>query len=92
LLNSGLPGIPGLIIPAGTPDEGPVGPNLPDLPILGGSGPPPVITFENPPPDGPAVPEPASWVTMIIGFLAIGTLLRRRPQPGAASNWRPGIT
>jgi hypothetical protein len=30
------------------------------------------------------VPEPATWITMIVGFGAIGAMMRRRPGPVAA--------
>jgi PEP-CTERM motif len=32
----------------------------------------------------PAVPEPASWLMMIVGFGAVGTVLRRRERTAAA--------
>jgi len=39
------------------------------------------------PPGGvPAVPEPSTWVTMIVGFFGIGTAIRRR------SSWRRTVT
>jgi hypothetical protein len=31
-----------------------------------------------PPPPMPGVPEPATWAMMLIGFGAMGTMLRRR--------------
>ena len=96
LPNSGLPGTPGLIIPVETPGEGPIGPTFPDLPIPGVPAPPPVITIDRSPPNGPdtpvisGVPEPASWATMMVGFLAVGALLRGRSSHRSASNRRPG--
>ncbi|HEX7944459.1 MAG TPA: PEPxxWA-CTERM sorting domain-containing protein, partial [Phenylobacterium sp.] len=36
-------------------------------------------------PDRPAVPEPATWAMMILGFGAAGTVLRRRRQEPAAA-------
>jgi hypothetical protein len=57
-------------------------PILPEIPPPGGGGgffPPPIITQQvPPPPPPPAVPEPASWATMLLGFAAIGTAFRRR--------------
>lgn len=53
----------------------------------GGGGTPTVPPGTNNPPTPPiaAVPEPATWLTMLIGFLAIGGLMR---QSGiAASVW-----
>lgn len=50
----------------------PVAPGTPDGEP---SVPPPPV----PPPPGPAVPEPSTWVLMILGFGAIGYVLRRRP-------------
>ena len=34
--------------------------------------------------DVAAVPEPATWAMMIVGFAAIGAAMRRRPRPTAA--------
>lgn len=35
-------------------------------------------------PDGAAVPEPALWVTLILGFALVGSTLRRRQKGGLA--------
>jgi hypothetical protein len=73
-------GFPETPIIVGPPSYGP--PNLPEIPPPGGGGgffPPPIITQEvPPPPPPPAVPEPATWVTMLLGFAAIGSFFRRR--------------
>jgi hypothetical protein len=92
-----VPGNPGIILPlAGPPAEVIPGTNLPDLPVLGTPPPPPVIVEGPPPavpgppvegPPVPGVPEPASWATMIVGFLTIGTILRRRARADKA---KPG--
>lgn len=63
----GPPGGPGLVVPPGSPGQSP--PSSP--PIV--SSPPPV----------PPVPEPATWMTMLLGFAAIGWRLRGRRAPAA---------
>lgn len=63
---TGLPGPPGLFIP---PPGGFVVP-----PTETPGGPPPVVPPPGPPP--PAVPEPATWAMMLIGFAMIGWTLR----------------
>jgi len=79
------PPVPG---PEDTPGVGGPGSGFPigDFPG-GGSGftpPPTAITV---PPGGPGVPEPSVWATLIVGFFAIGAVLRarrrgaRRAQP-----------
>jgi len=47
----------------------PVFPSRPDVPLPPSPPPPSVV---------PVVPEPATWMTMMIGFFALGTALRRR--------------
>lgn len=67
-----------------TASVGPGGP-LPGLPFIppaiGGDPvlPPPGGEEPEPPPGGPppAIPEPATWATMILGFFSIGWALRR---------------
>jgi hypothetical protein len=56
----------GLIVPPLSPPQTPVTP--PDTP-----GPPPVITPFS------AVPEPATWMTLLLGFGLIAWQVRRRP-------------
>lgn len=60
----------------------------PGVPLIGGGGPTgggggvvtPPGTGEPPgPPAIPAVPEPSTWATMLLGFLMTGWALRRRP-------------
>jgi len=76
---SGGAGDGGLGNPGGlTPQNGPsplaTGPtNLPNP-----SGPVNTITPATTPPGGIAVPEPASWALMILGFGAIGAAMRRK--------------
>lgn len=73
----GTPPPGGGIIPpggGGTPPGGPV------PPTGSGGGEPPV-------PSAP-VPEPAAWLTLIVGFGAVGVLLRRKRKT-AASNPQP---
>lgn len=51
-------------------------PGIPGLPgIPGGTTPPPVDEVF---PPAPAVPEPATWAMLILGFLSAGFMLRRR--------------
>jgi hypothetical protein len=63
-------------------------PSLSNIPLPGGGGgggffSPPVTqaTPEVPPTPVTPVPEPATWMTMILGFALIGWVLRRRPVP-----------
>jgi hypothetical protein len=69
------------------------------LPFLGGGttpaavvppGPPPVVPpvvpppVPPPPPPVPPIPEPATWLSMILGFFVVGVAIRRarfRPKP-----------
>jgi hypothetical protein len=72
-------------VTGGTPGGPPV---LSSIPLPGGGGgggffSPPVTqaTPEVPPRPVTPVPEPATWMTMILGFALIGRMLRRRPVP-----------
>jgi len=81
----GTPGLsdrPVLGAPAVTPLVLNDVPAVPVTPILGGSSDltgPTVLTG----PSTSGVPEPASWATMIVGFLTIGTVVRRKARSGA---------
>jgi len=61
-----------------TPTTGapPTAPGLPP-PTAGAPG---TSTPTDDQPPVSAVPEPASWVMMLLGFLAIGSVVRRRPR------------
>ena len=80
-------GAPVPIVPvSGGSSGGP--PALSNIPLPGGGGgggffSPPVTqaTPEVPPTPVTPVPEPATWMTMILGFALIGRALRRRPVP-----------
>jgi hypothetical protein len=61
----------GFVVGGGTPPTGPIGPTGP--------------TAEIPPPAG-AVPEPQTWVMMLIGFMMIGHGLRSRPRARVDEN------
>ena len=71
--------VPPLVTPSGSPLVGPPGgPPLIPTPLA------PLIVPPNVPPPIPvppvtALPEPASWAMMLIGFMAIGYSMRRRP-------------
>jgi hypothetical protein len=69
-----LPLIPAAIVIAANPPGG--GGNNPPPPPGGGGG----GVTPPPPPPGPAVPEPATWAMMIIGFGLLGAFLRRRSR------------
>ena len=59
-------------------------PAMPSPPPGGGLIIPPVITEvvpPSPPPPRPSVPEPASWVMMLVGFTFIGRICRSVPRP-----------
>lgn len=56
---------------AGTWSSGVIVPDLPIEPIG--------IPQVTPPGDPSAVPEPATWIVLILGFGAVGAALRRRP-------------
>jgi len=76
-----LAGFPETPIIVGPPPYGP--PILPEIPPPGGGGgffPPPIppLPPPPPPPPPPAVPEPATWATMLLGFAAIGSFFRSR--------------
>lgn len=70
--------------PQGGPDplpQGDPGPSPPDLPPGSPPGPdgpccggPTVVPPDNP----PVVPEPATWITMILGFGLVGSAIRRK--------------
>ena len=62
-------GNPGMLIPIGS---GPGGPG--SSPGCCTSGTPPGGTVP------PAVPEPATWVTLILGFFMVGGVLRAKPK------------
>jgi hypothetical protein len=78
-----LAAVPAAVIPAAASSGGFFIPPL-ILPGGGGGGliltpsanPPPVT----PPPPVPGVPEPSTWAMMIMGFMFIGGLLRRRQR------------
>jgi hypothetical protein len=77
----GTPGSPGPTSPGptgGTP-SGPPGPTGP------GST-PPGPNPPGPPTPSPGVPEPASWTMMLVGFGALGGVLRRRAPRGRINN------
>lgn len=81
-------GAPAPIVPASSGGGGGP-PVLSDIPGPGGGigggivAPPPIVTQEVPPPATSAVPEPASWAMMLVGFAAIGSVFRRRQQKRA---------
>jgi hypothetical protein len=81
----GLPGLPFIGIPPGPddevtpPGEEPETPDTPDTPD----------TPELPP---PPIPEPGTWLTMIIGFLAAGLAMRRRRSFGTMRRVQAGAT
>jgi len=80
----GTPGSP-IIFPPYVPLY-PIGPGPVILPPIGPITPPPPIGPPNPPITPPvapaALPEPGSWVTMLIGFGLIGASARsRRSRP-----------
>jgi hypothetical protein len=72
----GLPGGPGL------PDEtgGPGFPGFPGgtggFPVVVGPLMPPITPPMTPPDQPPAIPEPATWAMLILGFFALGGALR----------------
>jgi hypothetical protein len=78
----GLPGLPFIGIPPGSdddvtpPGEEPETPDTPDTPEL--------------PP--PPIPEPGTWLTMILGFLAAGLAMRRRRSFGTMRRVQAGAT
>ncbi|WP_298671029.1 PEPxxWA-CTERM sorting domain-containing protein [uncultured Sphingomonas sp.] len=66
------------------PGQTPFGPSIPPfVPPLGGNPTPPINPPVNPPTG--AVPEPATWGMMLIGFFAVGAALRRRRGALAAA-------
>jgi hypothetical protein len=79
----GLPGLPFIGIPPGPdddvtpPGEEPETPDTPDTPD----------TPELPP---PPIPEPGTWLTMILGFLAAGLAMRRRRSFGTMRRVQAG--
>ena len=70
--------VPPLVTPSGSPLVGPPGgPPListPSVPLVV----PPIVPPSIPVPPVTALPEPASWAMMLIGFMAIGYSLRWR--------------
>ena len=74
----------GLAAPAAAgPSSGTSAPNL-SIPNPGGANP---AAFSTPASTLSGVPEPATWVSMMIGFLALGAMLRRRSAGSA--NMKP---
>lgn len=74
--------------PDGPPSEpdGPIAPSNPDVPVVPGTPEFPIVPGgpdgPTPPPPGPPlppspVPEPATWLMMILGVFSIGQALRR---------------
>lgn len=61
--------------PVVTPPGGPGGPVV--FPPGGGT-PPTVIPPPPPPPEVPAVPEPSTWLSMLLGFGLLGSVCRYR--------------
>jgi hypothetical protein len=55
-------------------------------PIIGQVTPPVSPTVTPPPPQAPAVPEPSSWMMMLVGFGFIGWMLRRAGGSGLILN------
>lgn len=82
-IGDGLPGGPaGGFAPFGLPFAPPGGPGDGFIP---GGGTPPFV----PPPTNPpvsAVPEPGTWMVLILGFFAVGWAMRHR------AHLRPGLT
>jgi hypothetical protein len=87
-LAEALPGIvvPPILVPFDTvPPETPGGPIVfppgsPGGPVVfppGGSTPPTIVP-PPPPPEVPAVPEPSTWLSMLLGFGVLGSVLRSR--------------
>lgn len=69
----------------GGPDGSPIG----AAPAAGGAPaavpmPPPVPTPPPSPPPVPVVPEPSTWLMMLIGFFGLGAAMRRRQRPVGA--------
>lgn len=60
--------------------NGPLAGPTPGQPLLVPTGLEPSATFVA------AVPEPATWAMLIIGFLGVGAALRRRSKPGPSSS------
>lgn len=72
---------------SGCPADGPIRglnftPSTFDEPTVDGNG---KLVYGRQGGDTGGVPEPATWATMIVGFGAIGTVLRRRRVMGAAA-------
>lgn len=67
---------PGVIIPIGSVPDVSFPPTLPP-------GTPPVCCT-GPPGTPPAIPEPATWLMMIVGFFMVGVALRARPNRAPA--------
>jgi hypothetical protein len=74
---AGLLAIPPLIIPTGGGGGGLTVTQTPPPPGGGGSNPPP-------PPPGPDVPEPATWLMMLLGFGMVGGMLRWKKSQASA--------
>ena len=81
-LGAGPPGDPGAVSPFFAPFT--PGGSDPSNPGLVGSPPPGI-----PLPGGGAVPEPATWAMMILGFFAVGWAVRRRRLRASSSITAP---
>lgn len=71
-------GNPGIVNPPPIFPGGPSGPNTPTVPVPEPGATPTPTPTPTPVTPVPAVPEPATWATMLVGFMVIGVALRRR--------------
>jgi hypothetical protein len=86
-VGGGAPG-PGILIPVG---DLPPGGSPGSPPSTGGPGTPPDCCSPGTPPDTtppvtPAVPEPATWVMLILGFFMVGGSLRASARRAAVQH------